>query len=357
MADTDTERVAATLAARWGEAGARVEPLTGGLINHTFALWRGDEPFAVLQQLHPVFGAEVNLDIEALTAHLSARGLTTPHLLRTEDGQPWVEHDGRIWRALTWVEGRSVGRVPDPTWAEAGGALVGRFHRAVADFSYDYRFTRGNVHDTPRHLARLHALVQAPPSELAAERATAPELWAEVEDLARRILAAAPPPLPVTARRHCHGDLKISNLLFSAGPPVTGRCLVDLDTIGLGTIAFELGDAMRSWCNPCGEDHVAARFELPVFAAAIRGYRAVADELLTDVERASIVAGLETVCVELAARFCIDVHEDRYFGWNSARYSSRRAHNLVRAKGQLALAGSVGRARADALALACGALT
>lgn len=358
MPATDTERVervARELAIRWGAAGARVEPLAGGLINHTFSVWRGDEPFAVLQQLHPVFGAEVNLDIEALTTHLAARGLSTPHLLRTEDGQPWIEHEGRIWRALTWVEGRSVGRVPDATWAEAGGELVGRFHRAVADFSHDYRFTRGNVHDTARYLARLHALVQAPPPELAAARAEEPSLWAEVEDLARGILAASPPPLPATARRHCHGDLKISNLMFSAGPPVVGRCLVDLDTIGLGTIAFELGDAMRSWCNPCGEDHAAATFELPVFAAAIRGYRAVADALLTEAERASIVSGLETVCIELAARFCIDVYEDRYFGWNPARYASRRAHNLVRAQGQLSLASSVARARDAALELACSA--
>lgn len=359
MAATDTERVervAATLAARWGAGGGRLEPLTGGLINQTFAVWRGDEPFAVLQQLHPVFGAEVNLDIEALTTHLAARGLRTPRLLRTEDGQPWVEHEGKVWRALTWVEGRSVGRVPDPTWAEAGGELVGRFHLAVADFSHEYRFTRGNVHDTPRYLARLLALLQAPPPELSSARVEEPELWRQVDDLARQILAATPPPLPATARRHCHGDLKISNLLFSAAPAVEGRCLVDLDTIGLGTIAFELGDAMRSWCNPCGEDHVAASFELPVFAAAIRGYRTVADPLLSEAERASIVSGLETVCVELAARFCIDVYEDRYFGWNSARYSSRRAHNLVRAQGQLALAGSVSRSRDAALALACGSL-
>jgi hypothetical protein len=48
-----------------------------------------------------------------------------------------------------------------------------------------------------------------------------------------------------------------------------------------------------------------------------------------------------TVCVELAARFCVDAVEDRYFGWDSERFSSRREHNLVRARGQLALARSV----------------
>lgn len=369
MTATDTElSTAARLCASWAFAGARPERLAGGLINHTFAVWQGDEPVAVLQQLHPVFGAEVNLDIEALTAHLQARGLPTPRLLRTRAGQAWVEHEGRIWRALTWIDGRSVGRVPDPSWAEAGGELVGRFHRAVADFQHDYHFTRGNVHDTPRYLRRLRELL-APDArhgpgavderavdERADERAIVDVQLADARELARQLLAEPLPELPSVGTRHCHGDLKISNLMFFAGPLVRGHCLVDLDTISRGTIAFELGDAMRSWCNPCGEDQDDVELEIPVFAAAMRGYRGVADGLLSDAERLSIAVGLRTVCVELAARFCIDAFEDRYFGWNPARYPSRRAHNLVRARGQLALGRSVAR-KFDALVeLACGPL-
>jgi hypothetical protein len=61
------------------------------------------------------------------------------------------------------------------------------------------------------------------------------------------------------------------------------------------------------------------------------------------------VAGLEVVCIELAARFCVDAFDDSYFGWDPARFPSRRAHNLVRARGQLALALDVRAHRADAL--------
>lgn len=366
----DDEVAAAEVAVRWPLAGAQLSRLSGGLINQTFAAVRDGEPLAVLQALHPAFGAEVNLDIEALTLHLADRGMHTPRLLRTVDGAAWVSHQDRIWRALSWVEGRSVGRVPDPSWAEAGGALVGQFHRAVADFSHEYRFTRGNVHDTPRYLARLRDLLAEPvpagadrlaagsePGSEAGSEDAGPSDWrAQALELAHQLLSVPLPALPETARRHCHGDLKISNLMFSAGPPVVGRALVDLDTISLGTMAFELGDAMRSWCNPCGEDQVTASFELPVFAAAMRGFRGQADALLGDAERLSIACGLQTVCVELAARFCIDVFEDRYFGWNPARYSSRRAHNLVRAQGQLSLARSVATRFDDVVALACGAL-
>ena len=337
------------VAAAWGWRTAEVSPLSGGLINDTFAV-RGyyGEPLACLQRLHPIFAGEVNLDIEAVTAHIAARGLATPRLLRTRDGRAWVDHDGRAWRALSWVEGTSLDHVLAPAWAEAAGELVGRFHRAVADLQHDYAFVRAGVHDTAAHLGRLRAHASAGGE-------------AEAVDLARAILSAADE-LPVwlaTAPRHVHGDLKISNVMFEYDPgatlaPPVAHCLVDLDTVARSTLAFELGDAMRSWCNPRGEDAGEVAFDLVIFAAAMAGYRRVADPITTPDERRSIVIGLETVCVELAARFANDVFEDCYFGWDRARFPSRRAHNLVRARGQLALALAVRRAREDALAIVLG---
>src|SRR3977135_2208399 len=152
------------------------------------------------------------------------------------------------------------------------------------------------------------------------------------------------PAMPAVPRRHCHGDLKISNVLFATAP-LRGVCLVDLDTLGLSTMAFELGDAMRAWCNPHGEDASRVAFDLAIFAAAIRGFRDAADPVLTADEKRAIVVGLETVCLELAARFAVDAFRDEYFGWDPARFPSRRAHNLVRARGQLARSRSIPAAR------------
>lgn len=330
--------VPAEVASAWGWRADELSPLAGGLINKTFAARvagaRARVPVAALQCLHAIFGAEVNLDLEAVTAHLAARGMETPRLLRTLDGRPWIEHGGHVWRATTWVDGESVNALPDTSWAAAGGELVGRFHRAVSDLDYAYKFTRAGVHDTARHLARL--------AEVGADN----ELAQEILDVAREL-----PEMPDLPLRNVHGDLKISNLIFKRDP-VRGICLVDLDTLAKGTLAFELGDAMRSWCNPHGEDAGHVKLELPLFAAAIGAYRSVADPITTPDERRGIVVGLETVCVELAARFAIDVIEDRYFGWDPARFASRKDHNLVRARGQLALALEVREARGDLLDIA-----
>ncbi|MBX3156253.1 MAG: phosphotransferase [Deltaproteobacteria bacterium] len=328
-------------------------PLAGGLINVTYAVARAGAPVAVVQRLHRIFAPEVNLDLEAVTAHLAARGLATPRLVRTLAGAAWVVHEGATWRALTWVDGVSHARVPSLDVAEAGGELVGKFHRAVADLRHDYAFARAGVHDTAAHLAALRAELDG---AAVRELPELPELD-EAGDVGRAILAAAAglPALSQGPRRHCHGDLKLSNLMFAApdhrAGPARGVCLVDLDTLGLGTMAFELGDAMRSWCNPRGEDVAAIAFDTAIFDAAMRGFLAVAGDLVSEAERRAIVAGLETVCVELAARFAVDAFRDSYFGWDPARFPTRRAHNLVRARGQLALGLAVREARDEALGI------
>jgi Ser/Thr protein kinase RdoA (MazF antagonist) len=336
------EILPAEVLAAWGlEAGAGEREL-GGLINRTFFVRArpGGPVTAVIQRLHPVFAAEVNLDIEAVTEHLAAAHMATPRLLRTASGAPWFEYEGAVWRALSYVDGVTMHAVPDAAHAAAAGHLVGRFHRALSTLQHRFVFQRASVHDTAGHLRRLDEVLSGGGP-------------AEASDVARRVLDAAAqlPDLGALPRRPVHGDLKISNVMFARGSRPEAICLIDLDTLGPQTIAYELGDCLRSWCNPEGEDTIATRFDQVRLGAALRGYAAGAGGLLTPPEVAAILPGLETACVELAARFCVDAFDDRYFGWDPTRFASRREHNLVRARGQLALGLAVMAARDEASAL------
>src|SRR5262249_38459417 len=135
---------AATVLAEWGLGDARIERAPTGLINDT---WIVDGEW-VLQRVHPIFGAAVLDDIEAVTAHLAARGLETPRLVRTRAGALGsVGPDGRLWRVMTYVAGHTVERVGSPALAGAAGALVARFHAGLADLDWEYRFVRAGVHD------------------------------------------------------------------------------------------------------------------------------------------------------------------------------------------------------------------
>jgi Ser/Thr protein kinase RdoA (MazF antagonist) len=325
----------------------------GGLINRTFLARDPEGRFrAVVQRLHPIFAAEVNIDIEAVTEHLARAGMPTPRLVRTRSGARWFEHDGGVWRALTYIDGVTLHTMPDSAHARAAGELVGRFHQAVRDLEHAFAFQRANVHDTTGHLRKLAAALRQAGDAPATPPSGAAALTAEATDLARHILdmSARLPPLGDLPKRVMHGDLKVSNVRFAEPPGVAALCLIDLDTLGPQNIAYEMGDALRSWCNPEGEDTAQTRFDVSVFAAAVEGYAGGAAGLLTPTEIDSILSGLETVCLELAARFCVDVFEDRYFGWNPQRFSSRREHNLVRAQGQHALALAVAAARPAARA-------
>jgi Ser/Thr protein kinase RdoA (MazF antagonist) len=133
-------------------------------------------------------------------------------------------------------------------------------------------------------------------------------------------------------------------------------CMIDLDTVGRGYVAYELGDALRSWCNPAGEDTPDAELDPAIFTAVMRGYARECPAVITTPELLSAIDGFETVSVELASRYAADVIVDRYWGWDATRFTSRREHNMVRARGQLALSRAVRAARSRLNEIATDAL-
>lgn len=295
-----------------------------GLINTT--LLAGDPPRYVVQRVNPIFGPAVHEDIEAVTARLAACGMVTPRLVRTDGGELYARGaEGEVWRVMDYVPGRTRHRVDTPAAAAEAAGLVGRFHRALDGFEWTYRNVRAGAHDTVLHMERLAAAsagAQGEAAQVAEGILRAWEAWSGPLDL---------------PERHAHGDLKISNVRFDAAGHAL--CLLDLDTLARLPLDVELGDALRSWCNPVGEDSTQTRFDLEVFSAAIGAYLRVAAP--SAAERSAIVGGVERIALELASRFCRDVFEDRYFGWDARRFPTRAAHNLFRARGQLALARSV----------------
>jgi Ser/Thr protein kinase RdoA (MazF antagonist) len=327
------------------QPGASAQPFGTGLINRTFLVEDGASRF-VLQKVNPIFPVTIHQNIEAVTAHLARQGLMTPRLLPTSQGKSCLElGPAGVWRLWNHVNGVSFDVIRDTAQARAAATLVGRFHRGLDGFDHPFVGMRLGVHDTPKHLARLRDGVSA-------EAHRGHRLHAEVAELAADILAAVAklPPLPVLPDRVCHGDLKFNNILFAgtdgaaAGQPL---CLIDLDTLGPMALAFELGDAWRSWCNRNGENNPVAELDLEVFRTSLEGYRAGLGRPLSEGERQALLLGLDWVSVELAARFAADALYESYFGWDAKRFAGRGEHNLVRARGQFTLHQAVAASRPE----------
>jgi aminoglycoside phosphotransferase (APT) family kinase protein len=243
---------------------------------------------------------------------------------------------------MTYEGNRTVHRLSRPLDAWQAGGLVARFHAAVHGVAWEFRSVRPAVHDTQAHMNRLEQAIARHRTHrlfddvapLAEEIRKQWETWHGTDDLPRRII---------------HGDLKVSNVRFVDD---SAHCLIDLDTMGWGTFDMEMGDAMRSWCNPTSEDSMESRFDIAMFESAMSGYADACRKLHTDqtptrAEWESVVAGVERVTLELASRFARDALEEAYFGFNP-RYGGRGEHNLLRARGQFHLAQRVREQAAEA---------
>ena len=334
-----------------GWEAATITRINSGLINRSFLLTRagaGPVMRAVLQGVSKIFSPAIHDNIAAVTARLAEQGLATPRLLPTSAGALYLDAGERgIWRLQVYVDGVAFDVVGSAAQARAAGELVGRFHRALDGFAFSFVNPRAGVHDTPAHLRRLNDAVAAHVDH---------RLAAAVRPLADAIAAgaAALPPLPALAPRVCHGDLKFNNILFAGRqPPDDTRavCLIDLDTCGPQSLAYELGDAWRSWCNRAGEDDVEARLDLDVFRASLDGYLAGLGRPLAADERSGLLLGVEWISLELAARFAADALAESYFGWDATRFPGRGEHNLVRARGQWSLHQALLASRAARAAL------
>ena len=323
-----------------------VTPIADGLVNRTWAIGRPAR-FA-LQEVAAQFGDDVNRHILAVSGTLVEAGLAAPRLQPTDDGRLSVPGlAGRRWRLLAWIDGANWHRVPSPGHAQRAAGLLARFHDALYDAAAGRALPESHFHDTAGRMRALEAALERSGGSQTQAGEDPARLGETVLEQWRLWREATPAPPPA---RPGHGDLKISNVLFD---PADGRAvgLIDFDTLGLHGLDAEFGDALRSWCNPQGEDTAHPRLDVEIFRASVQGYLA-RSRTVTAEERECLVAGFGRIALELAARFLTDVVEDRYFAWDPAVAPSRRAHNLLRAEGQLALAGLIAARRGELEAIA-----
>lgn len=303
----------------------RLTKIASGVIHQTYKIEASKGTF-ILQRLHPVLAtAAIAKDFSAVTSHLKSREFPAPTCILTKRGKTLASDGRHRWRLQTFLPGKTSHTITSTAMAREAGAIYARLHRALSDITHTFGSTTV-LHDTHnihkiflgtinRH--RSSPLLQDVKHEVALINRELPKFF-------------LPPSLP---RRVIHGDPKISNILFSG---TRATAIVDLDTCNRHTILVDLGDAFRSWCGKA-EDDPHNRFRRSIFRAAWRGYEKEAGEFLTNAEKRLVPKAIGTITLELAARFLTDYFNDTYFGWDKKRYPSRRAHNLARAKGQIAL--------------------
>jgi Ser/Thr protein kinase RdoA (MazF antagonist) len=267
------------------------------------------------------------------------RRFELPRVLLTPDGHDHV-HDaaGDYWRALSFIDrAETFDIIKDGNHAREVGYALGLFHHLLADIpASQLADTLPGFHVTPgylRHYDEVLAARNAPPS---------PEVaycLKFVEE--RRVLA----PVLENAKqqgklieRVIHGDPKVNNVMLdiTSGEAVS---LVDLDTVKPGLVHYDIGDCLRSCCNPLGEETEAweeVRFEPDLARAILAGYLPWARNFLTTGDYAYLYDGIRILAFELGLRFFTD-----YLAGNVYFKARQPEHNLALALVQFKLTASI----------------
>ena len=326
---TDSDTIPPAVLDAYGLASSsRLHRIATGLIN---ASWMVEDSAVrlIVQRLNKIFSPSVNETIDKATHFLASRGMNTFRIQRTIDQQLQYLHDAYCWRALSVVEGDTYQVVENKTQAHSAARLLANFHQIMHDYPQVARLPIATVHNISKHLGALQEALRVHQGH---------RFYRSIQEVAGAIFDRAEtlPPLPEFPRITIHGDPKISNFLFD--DRLEALCLVDLDTLGRGQLLHEIGDALRSWCNPHGEDTADTIFDLDIFATSVNAYASNCSDKFDKSQLRYVGLATQTIYLELAARFCADALKESYFAWDPENFSSASEHQLTRARGQLSAA-------------------
>ena len=251
------------------------------------------------------------------------------HIIRTNEGADFhIDDHGNTWRCLTFIDGaRAYNQVQSLKHAEECGLAIGHFLSLVSDMHTDrLAYTIPGFHVTSNYLK----LYDAAPKE------RAPKKLVEFVEARRKMAVEleAAEARGELKRRVIHGDPRINNILI-ADDTGKGTAMIDLDTCSAGLIHMDVGDAVRSICNPTGEDYNKIEdivFKTDIFEAFMGGFLAEARRFLTPEDRKYLYHGIRLLPFELGLRFFTD-----YLNGNKYFKVSNPEQNLKRAIGQFHL--------------------
>ena len=336
------------------EEGISREPPGGGIINDTWRITLQSGRRYILQRLNPaVFPDPVAIqeNLRKVTEHIrtrlpevsaqSCRNFTTFRLMTHKAGATsYQDSKGAYWRLLTHIDqSRALPAISTVGQAEEIGATLGLFHQLLSTLPPEsLTDPLPGFHDTPRYLA-CYDQVLSGPAKPANPHAEDCRSFIEQHREDAFLLENARQQGRIR-RQVIHADPKVANFLFS---PDSRKVisLIDLDTVRPGLLLHDIGDCLRSCCNPLGEEvknPEDIRFQANFFAAAIMGYLTTASDLLSPGDRELLVDSVRLISFELGLRFYSD-----YLVNNCYFKVDYPEQNLFRARIQFALARSIAR--------------
>ena len=332
-----------TIADRFAHPGQviNLKPFGNGNINDTFLVTVDvptDHQF-VLQRInthvfqHPQWVME---NMRTVTEHIHQklqifplnRRWETPRVLLTPDGRDHVEDEFRsVWRAISFIDhSEALDQIQNGDHAQEVGFALGTFHRLIQDIpATALKDTLEGFHITPRYLDHYKTVLATSKVARSADVQYCLDTVRDRMSLASVLEDAKQrKELPL---RIMHGDPKVNNVMIDRTTQQS-ISVVDLDTVKPGLIHYDIGDCLRSGCNPLGEeaeDWDLVKFNLELCAGILQGYLPVMHEVLVPADYDYIFDAARVITFELGLRFLTD-----HLAGNVYFKARDREHNLRR---------------------------
>ncbi len=294
-----------------------IEPLGNGNINDTY-LVKGGRELIVLQRLngrvfpHPKQVAE---NFVKVTEHIKARLAEDPDQWEIISSVPTLaqapffkDSQGDIWRAQRYLEDTVTHSViVTSQQAQQVGWILGRFHSLLADLSPSVLDeTLPGFHNLPLYMQRFEKTAACH------QRPSSSELSFCLDFIGKKyvdidVLERATKTQKLTLQV-IHGDPKVDNILFRKGTDIAVG-LIDLDTVGVGLLHYDIGDCLRSCCNSSGEKERKVErvyFDLDMCRNILNGYYSAAGELICENDKKYVYEAISAITYELGVRFLTD---------------------------------------------------
>ncbi len=316
-----------------------IQPFGSGLINSTFRVTHpsGASQY-ILQKINSSVFPEPGKIMENISAlsrffetHYPDYVFLKPLLTLT--GEPCLTHNSDCYRMFPFIENSVSYDVPqNPEQAGFAAKAFGKFSAQLNSFPVEtLHITIPDFHNlSKRYFSFYRALSEGNEQRIERTRSIANELldYEWLVETYRQIDESAE-----CIKRVMHHDTKISNVLFNPQGEII--CLVDLDTIMPGYFISDVGDMMRNYLSPAGEeetDYSKIRVRMDYFEALATGYLSEMHPVLTPTEKSHFAYSGLFITYMQALRFYTDyLLNDIYYP------VSHPEHNLQRTENQLVL--------------------
>lgn len=311
----------------------------GGFINRSYLITCATNRRYILQRISPAAfkdGPGLMDNFCRVTEHLAKRVTDRReclHVVKTLDGRPFVTDDeGACWRAVEFVEHSICLQTPKtPEDFYESAIALGRFQRMLSDFPADTLIeTIPDFHHTPGRFLQFEEVVARDPvGRLDEVREDVRFLLARKEDgfLLQAMRENGTLPVRVT-----HNDAKIGNVLLDADTR-RALCVIDLDTVMPGLVAWDYGEAIRSGASTGEEDEQdvsKVHLELTLVEAFTRGFVPTC-EVLTKKEIETLPLGAMMMTLENGIRILGDyIAGDVYYATTYPRQNLYRARTQIK---------------------------